>query len=171
MEWVDDLAVDLGWSRSQVMYTLLGLVRAAGVVVVDAGDVAGADDIVNGVVVPAGSEGPVDGAGLAGVAADAGKSAPAAGGLLVTGDEVDDHQFSEGRRRRMIDELYEMAMGNRRVNDTARVRAAEQWTKLGSEHWELRSRADDDDVVGELLNRMTAGEIADLLDQARELAA
>ena len=88
---------------------------------------------------------------------------------LVTGAPEDDELFSDERRRVMVNELFAMATGRgpTKISDAARVRASEQYNKIGAEHWERRSAADDDAVVGELLARMTLVEIDAALEAVR----
>ena len=89
------------------------------------------------------------------------------------GSADDDELFTPAKRRRAIDELFRMGTGQAatKVSDQARVRALEQWAKLGDEHWEQRSRVDDDDVVMELLMRMDVADLHDLMIQASDLRA
>ena len=151
------MAVELVWSRSQVLVVLLGWCRGQGVRVVEGSEVD-VVDVVDGLVCFIG------GGGVASVRGGG-------GGGLVTGEADDDELFSEGRRRRLVEHLFEMAtgVGEGKIQDTAKVRAAESYAKMAGEHWERRSRADDDAVVAELLERMTVADLRGLLAQAEAL--
>ena len=173
--WVDGLASSAGWSRSQVLRAMCVGLRALDVCVVEVGDVdeLGGERVVEGLVW--GSRGGVVGAApFCDGAADGGGrvvGVDVVPEVLVSGGVGDDDLFSERRRREAVNELFAMGTGRgpHKVSDAARVRAMEQYNRLGEQHWVRRSAADDDDVVVELLGRLSLSELERLLVEVREL--